>query len=689
MWSAVLVLAVCGLPASLQQSSLGVPSVGPAAAAPSPAVLPGTLPDGFCKCNQTYNPVCGADGQTYGNACIMACENVPLASAGVCPACNRIASACDCGNQAYNPVCGDGLTFSTPCDARCNSHPCFTQGVCQYNPSGGSTPASGNSCSGGVTSAAQNSAFPSQSGARFNYGQALHLTGFFFDSMISGTNLTTQRLAWRGRSCFNCRGAYGEDLSGGYYESGGSMLKIAVPQAFTVTQLAWGATSFNGGFTKTGELSTVLGTIRHGAEYIDASFPSPTVMLASVGNDTDDFSYYGPPEEYHQYIPNRLFCYVNAQNPGAEIPGEGAAALAAASVALRGSDPSYASYLYGRAQSMYTFATSYQASYANNTQPCIKVHSSLYPSNGFVDELAWAAAWLYSASNSTASNYLSDARKYYAQAVSQQGNGYSYENGVKVPGLHVLLAKLDSANAAQYNANAKTFFNQYLTQSIPHTTKGLAYPYHWGAIRPATGAAFLMLEHYTTIRTSDAAFAGQIFNYAEYQIDYLLGACGRSLVSGFGSGYPTYVWHKYSYNAYIDWPLRGQSSFYGNVRGPWTTPTTGPDGPIYVQTSKFDLEGSRLPQRFLPYGYLYASVLQDDSIPVGRKDYTYTEQTTDGQTSFVNALAALAGYYSNNQTASNDCGLDLGWTHPNATIIQGVSVNNTAICAAGAPAPSG
>ena len=48
----------------------------------------------------------------------------------------------------------------------------------------------------GVSSAAQNSAFPSQSAANYNYGQALHLTGFFFDSMISGTNLTTQRLAW-------------------------------------------------------------------------------------------------------------------------------------------------------------------------------------------------------------------------------------------------------------------------------------------------------------------------------------------------------------------------------------------------------------------------------------------------------------------------------------------------------------
>lgn len=77
-------------------------------------------------------------------------------------------------------------------------------------------------------------------------------------------------------------------------------------------------------------------------------------------------------------------------------------------------------------------------------------------------------------------NFKLPMRPLTGSAVVAQGNGYSYENGVKVPGLHVLLAKLDSANAAQYNANAKTFFNQYLTQSIPHTTRGLAYPYHWG-----------------------------------------------------------------------------------------------------------------------------------------------------------------------------------------------------------------
>lgn len=59
-------------------------------------------------------------------------------------------AVCNCGSQPFSPVCGDGLTWSTACDARCNSHPCYTQGVCQYNPSGGSVAASGNACSGGA-----------------------------------------------------------------------------------------------------------------------------------------------------------------------------------------------------------------------------------------------------------------------------------------------------------------------------------------------------------------------------------------------------------------------------------------------------------------------------------------------------------------------------------------------------------
>lgn len=109
-----------------------------------------------CNCSPIYNPVCGANGETYLNSCVarcdggqhvdkvgaccgedvldgctLRCENGMALNGDGCEVCEcRQAPPCEC-QPVENPVCGaDQQTYSNPCEANCAGLD-WTAGACR------------------------------------------------------------------------------------------------------------------------------------------------------------------------------------------------------------------------------------------------------------------------------------------------------------------------------------------------------------------------------------------------------------------------------------------------------------------------------------------------------------------------------------------------------------------------------
>lgn len=112
------------------------------------------------------------------------------------------------------------------------------------------------------------------------------------------------------------------------------------------------------------------------------------------------------------------------------MAGETSAALAASSIVFRNTEPDYSSETLRHARELYRFANRYRGLY----HEAIRGAAQYYESTDYGDELAWAAAWLFKATND--SRYLEDAEHHYQHFhLKERPNEFFYNK--KVAGVQV------------------------------------------------------------------------------------------------------------------------------------------------------------------------------------------------------------------------------------------------------------
>ena len=454
----------------------------------------------------------------------------------------------------------------------------------------------------------------------FNYAEALQKSLFFYEAQRSGDLPTNNRINWRGDSALQDGADVGRDLTGGWYDAG-DHVKFGLPMAASATMLAWGLVENRSAYVATGQLDTALDQLKWATDYFIKAHPSANELYGQIGTGGTDHSWWGPAEVMQMARPAFK---ISSTCPGSDLAGETAAAMAAASIAFRPTNATYANTLLSHARQLYTFADTFRGKYSD----CITDAAGFYNSwSGYNDELVWGAIWLYRATNETA--FLDKAQSYYANLSNQQQTtikSYKWTHAWddKSYGSYVLLAKL--TGATQYHNDAQRWLNWWTVGGtalgadgtrVNYSPGGEAVLDQWGSLRYAANTAFIALVYADSI--TDATLKTRYHDFAKRQIDYALGLNPRnsSYVVGFGANPPRNPHHR-------------------TAHGSWTDQLTFP-----------------VVSRHILYGALVGGPKSaNDAYVDDRGDFVMNEVATDYNAGFTGAVARLAGEFGGSPLAN-------------------------------------
>jgi hypothetical protein len=320
-----------------------------------------------------------------------------------------------------------------------------------------------------------------------------------------------------------------------------------------------------------------------------AAHTAPLRFIVQVGEEHTDHDYWGRPEDMAaggRGLPRPVLELDGARGRnGSEAAAEGVAALAAAALAWEDVDPVFAASATAAARSLFAFASRYEG-YFSDGLPV----GNMYPSTSYLDDLAWAAAWMLRLTGEGA--FREAASTFWDRMVVEEPDALLVREqswAHAAPAAAVMLAGL--TDEPKYAAFAYLFVETHVQGAAPvaYTAAGLAYRNQWGSLRNAANPALVaaafgeVLKKWAAAAASAAptsAVAGAIAAkaagtatatanatamataprpatpsptaglarlyacWARGQARFALGDTGRSFVVGWGVNPPTHVHHR-------------------------------------------------------------------------------------------------------------------------------------------------
>jgi hypothetical protein len=477
-----------------------------------------------------------------------------------------------------------------------------------------------------------------------DYARHIELSLLFYEAQRSGKLPENNRIYWRHDSELEAGADNGVDLTGGYYDAGDNA-KFNFPGAATMTLLAWSGVDYAEGYKNAGQWEYLLDAVRWGADYFMKCHTGKTELYAQVGDGNTDHSFWYPPEYVQYEYPSFK---VTADAPGSEVAGETAAFLAAASILFKDEDPTYSATLLKHSKEIYDFADKYRGDYTVAV-PAVSFYNTY---SGYMDELAWGAAWLLRATGdeSYLEKYNVIANKKYESYDPKKFTGstgpISWDD--KRPGCYILIAMI-TGDEKRIN-EAYNYCDAVLTQ--PRTAGGLWYDDGlsiWGSNRYASNADSMVAMFANYLPESDPKRAKYV-EFVKQQTDYILGDNPAKInyVVGAEANSPKSVHHRGASGVFDSQDKAAKPD--ENIYTLWGALAGGPDKNDKFVDSRKDYQMSEVA---LDYNAAFQmnlafltkeglSIPDPDSVKVHERSYPKRAETPDIRLDFKDGEFSIA-----------------------------------------------